>query len=73
MYSEITDIIKTLNETKWQQKVDKYEKEGMSSAEAKERADMKLRQDDMRAFMDIYGIIISYIMKLGGGYTHPKP
>ena len=72
VYSDIADRIKTLNETKWKQKVDKYEKEGMSSAEAEERADMKLRQDDMRAFMDRYEIIITYIMKLSGGYIHTK-
>ena len=72
VYSDIADRIKTLNEAKWQQKVDKYENEGMNSAEAEERADMKLRQDDMRAFMERYGIIISYIMKLSVGYIHTQ-
>ena len=44
----------------------------MSSAEAEEGADMKLRQDDMIAFIERYGIIISYIIKLSAGYIHTQ-
>ncbi|KAL5014974.1 hypothetical protein ScPMuIL_009244 [Solemya velum] len=72
VYSDLAEKVKTLNETKWLQKVAKYESEGMDTNKAKEKADVKLREEDLQAFISGYGMIISYILKLNGGFSHSK-
>ncbi|KAL5020747.1 hypothetical protein ScPMuIL_002169 [Solemya velum] len=72
VYSDLAEKVKTLNETKWLQKVAKYESEGMDTNKAKEKADIKLREEDLQAFISGYGLIISYILKLNGGFSHSK-
>ncbi len=51
-------------------KVEKYEKEGLSDAEAEEKADKKIREDDMRDFMNRYAKLIQYILQLRNGHLH---
>lgn len=72
VYTELAKWARQHNEEKRQQKVDKYDKEGLSTTAAMEKADKKLQDDDLHEFMYRYGTVISYILKLGGGYIHSK-
>ncbi len=60
------------NEEEWTKKVEKYEKDGLLEAEAKEKADKKLREDDLREFMNKYAKMIQYFLKLRNGQLHGK-
>ena len=60
------------NETAWEKKTDTYMDEGMSEQEARIRAADKLKQQDVKAFLNIYGTMITSIRELQHGPVHSR-
>ena len=58
------------NEEELYKKVEKYKKSGMSKKEAKGKASKKLQEEDIKQAMDLYRLIIKYILKLQNGPIH---
>lgn len=71
-FSEIAMKARKTNETEWQKKFDKYEMQGFSEDEATGRANRKMHEEDMNAFIANYYTLLSYIFKLNHGYIHSK-
>ncbi len=61
VFMALAEMAKESNEEEWNKKVQKYEKNGLSDDEAEEKADAKLREDDLREFMNRYAKVIRYI------------
>ena len=60
------------NEEELNKKVEKYKKTGMSEKEAKGKASKKLEEEDIKQAMDLYRLIIKYILQLENGPIHEK-
>ena len=60
------------NEDRWESKVEKYVKDGLTEKEAIMKADRKYKDDDMDQLMSRYGILLKYTMQLKNGKLHAK-
>ena len=60
------------NEEELFKKVEKYKKTGMSEKEAKGKASKKLEEEYIKQAMDLYRLVIKYILQLENGPIHEK-
>ncbi len=56
---------KSRNEKEWVERVEKYEKKGMSTQEAKKKANEKLEAKDKKEFLEIYTNLVKLQVQLG--------
>lgn len=59
---DLAEMSRTRNEDMWRRKMDNYEKDGLSTIEAEENADVDV-------FMYRCVMVLSYILKLRGGLS----
>ncbi|VDH90152.1 Hypothetical predicted protein [Mytilus galloprovincialis] len=72
VFKKLAKYARDETEDLWEEKVDKYLKNGMSETEAKYRADRKLREDELDKFMWKYANLVHYILQLRVGRLHLK-
>ena len=72
VYEKIAEMSRENNEEQWQEKVEKYENEGLCESDAKEKATMKMRDSDLKAFVNYYEKLLSYTLQLRHGKVHNK-
>ncbi|XP_021369693.1 zinc finger homeobox protein 4-like [Mizuhopecten yessoensis] len=70
VFMQFAEIAREKNEEQWQKKLEKYENQGISHSEAKSKADMKLKDEDLKEFLGYYGKLISYLLQLRHGRLH---
>ncbi|VDI44145.1 Hypothetical predicted protein [Mytilus galloprovincialis] len=72
VFKKLAKYARDETEDLWEEKVDKYLKNGMSETEAKHRANRKLRDDELDKFMWKYANLVHYILQLRVGRLHLK-
>ncbi|CAG2195541.1 unnamed protein product [Mytilus edulis] len=72
VFKKLAKYARDETEDIWEEKVDKYLKNGMSETEAKHRANRKLRDDELDKFMWKYANLVHYILQLRVGRLHLK-
>ena len=60
------------NEKQWDQKYDKYIKEGLSRKDARVKTEEKMISKDIKRFSENYGLIILFILQLQNGPIHSE-
>ena len=62
--------VKQNNEEKWNQKFEKYIKEGLTRVNARIKTKEKMHTKDIKHFLNNYGTLIQYILQLKHGSIH---
>lgn len=60
------------NENLWEQKYDKYIKEGLSREDARVQMEEKMKSKDLKKFLENYGQLILYILQINTGPIHTR-
>lgn len=60
------------NENLWEQKYDKYIKEGLSREDARVQTEEKMKSKDLKKFLENYGQLILYILQINTGPIHTR-
>ena len=71
-FTKLAELVREANEDKWESKVDKYVKDGLTEEEARMKANRKLNDEDLEQFMSRYASLIQYILQLKDGRLHLK-
>lgn len=70
VFNALMDKARERNETGWNQKYDKYIKEGLTPKKAREKTEVKMKSKDLQTFVTGYGDLIQYILDLKHGFNH---
>lgn len=70
VFNVLMDKARESNEKEWNQKYDKYIKEGLNRKEAEEKTDEKMKSKDIQTFVSNYAALIQYILQLRHGSLH---
>lgn len=70
VFNVLMDKARESNEIEWNQKYDKYIKEGLNRKEAEEKTDEKMKSNDIQTFVSNYAALIQYILQLRHGSLH---
>ena len=71
-FTKLAELAREANEDKWESKVDKYVKDGLTEEEARMKGNRKLNDEDLEQFMSRYASLIQYILQLKDGRLHLK-
>ena len=71
-FTKFAELAREASEDKWESKVDKYVNDGLTEEEARLKADLKLKVEDLDQLMSKYGIFLRYELQLRGGKLHSK-
>lgn len=66
----LMDTAREKNETEWNQKYNKYIKEGLTREKAREKTEAKMKSKDLQTFVTGYADLIQYILDLKHGSIH---
>ena len=61
---DLMNKVRTCNEKEWNQKYEKYRKEGMTREEASYKSEEKMLEKDLKQFNQEYVQVIKYILQL---------
>lgn len=70
VFNALMDKAREKNETEWNQKYDKYIKEGLTRQKAREKTEVKMKSKDLQTFVTGYADLIQYILDLKHGFIH---
>lgn len=62
VFNALMDKAREKNETEWNQKYDKYIKEGLTREKAREKTEVKMKSKDLQTFVTGYADLIQYIL-----------
>ena len=71
-FTKLAELAREASEDRWELKVDKYVKHGLTEEEASMKANRKLNDEDLEQFMSRYTRLIQYILQLKDGRLHLK-
>jgi hypothetical protein len=71
-FTKLVELAREASEDKWESKVDKYVKDGLTEEETRLKANRKLNDEDLEQFMSRYASFIQYILQLKDGRLHLK-
>ena len=71
-FTKLAELAGEANEDKWESKVDKFIRDGLTEEEPRLKANRNLNDNDLEQFMSRYASLIQYILQLKDGRLHLK-